>query len=132
MSRIISNKIQCNNCKDIIVSRSRHEYVSCHCGECAVDGGTSYLRRSFKTKDSYTELSLNDDVDFEIVRNTMTRGGRGKDGRQPLKYVLLKDMSNEWLKNTIQYNIDNGMNESNKYYILELEYRKNNDIYIED
>ena len=57
MKRIIRNAIQCNNCGDIIESTYRHEYVECKCGSCAVDGGHDYLRRCFKDKGCYTDLS---------------------------------------------------------------------------
>ena len=56
--KIIKNAIRCNLCGDEIESTDRHDYVPCSCGACAVDGGYSYLRRSFKEKDCYTELSV--------------------------------------------------------------------------
>ena len=58
MRKIVKNAIQCNLCGDIIESTYRHEYVECKCGACAVDGGHDYLRRSFKDKDCYTDLSV--------------------------------------------------------------------------
>ncbi len=54
---IIKNVIQCKLCGDIIESTNRHKYVTCKCGACAVDGGHDYLRRSFKDKDCYIDLS---------------------------------------------------------------------------
>lgn len=57
MSRIIRNAIRCNICGDVIESTYRHDYVICRCGACAVDGGHDYLRRSFKEKGCYTDLS---------------------------------------------------------------------------
>lgn len=57
MRKIIRNAIQCKLCGDIIEFTYRHEYVQCKCGTCAVDGGHDYLRRSFKDKDCYIELS---------------------------------------------------------------------------
>lgn len=57
MNRIIRNAVRCNICGDIIESNYRHDYVTCSCGACAVDGGHDYLRRSFKEKGCYTELS---------------------------------------------------------------------------
>lgn len=56
--RIIRNAIRCNLCGDEIESTDRHDYVTCGCGACAVDGGHDYLRRSFKDKDCYIELSV--------------------------------------------------------------------------
>ena len=37
-------KIRCLACKDIIVSRSVHDFRTCKCGETSVDGGNTYLR----------------------------------------------------------------------------------------
>ena len=54
--KILSNKIQCNKCKDIIESTYRHEFKSCACGAVSVDGGIDYLRRIGNEWD-YTELS---------------------------------------------------------------------------
>ena len=57
MRKIIKNAIQCKLCGEIIESTDRHQYVTCKCGACAVDGGHDYLRRSFKDKGCYIELS---------------------------------------------------------------------------
>ena len=38
MKKIIKNAIQCKLCGDIIESTYRHQYISCKCGACAVDG----------------------------------------------------------------------------------------------
>lgn len=56
--KIIRNAIRCNICGDEIESKYRQDYVRCSCGACAVDGGHDYLRRTFKDKDSYTDLSI--------------------------------------------------------------------------
>lgn len=56
--KILKNAISCNLCGGEIESNDRHDYVTCGCGACAVDGGHDYLRRSFKDKDCYTELSV--------------------------------------------------------------------------
>ena len=56
--KISKNCIKCNYCGDIIISESRHDFKACRCGLVAVDGGTDYLRRSFKNStDDYTDLS---------------------------------------------------------------------------
>ena len=55
---IIKNAIRCNICGDEIESKHRHDYVECSCGACAVDGGHDYLRRCFKEKDCYTDISI--------------------------------------------------------------------------
>ena len=58
MEKIIKNAIQCKLCGEIIESTDRHDYVECKCGACAVDGGHSYLRRSYKERNCYIELSI--------------------------------------------------------------------------
>ena len=42
---IISNKIKCKKCGDIIESKSTNDYKRCSCGAVAVDGGKDYLKR---------------------------------------------------------------------------------------
>lgn len=55
---ILHNRIQCNHCGEVIESRYRHDFVSCRCGTCCVDGGTDYLRRGFLySRADFTELS---------------------------------------------------------------------------
>lgn len=36
--------IQCPSCKVIIYSRARHDFHSCSCGSCSIDGGFDYVR----------------------------------------------------------------------------------------
>ena len=57
MKKIIKNASQCKICGDIIESTSRHEFVTCSCKACAVDGGHEYLRRLSQTENDYIELS---------------------------------------------------------------------------
>ncbi|CDE17447.1 uncharacterized protein BN797_01400 [Eubacterium sp. CAG:841] len=38
------------------------DYVTCKFGACAVDGGHDYLRRSFRDKDCYIDLSVTEAV----------------------------------------------------------------------
>lgn len=42
---IVSNKIKCKSCGDIIESKYRHDFVMCKCGKVGVDGGKDYLKR---------------------------------------------------------------------------------------
>lgn len=60
MNKIISNKIKCKKCGDIIESKHRHDFRWCSCKNCAVDGGLDYMKRCFKGKspeECYEELS---------------------------------------------------------------------------
>lgn len=63
MRKIIKNSIKCNLCGDIIESKFRHHYVECSCGACFVDGGQAYQRIGYKENDSYTNLSLYEEVE---------------------------------------------------------------------
>ncbi len=42
---IVQNAVICNKCDDFIVSKHRHDFVTCKCGAISVDGGQAYLRR---------------------------------------------------------------------------------------
>jgi predicted phosphodiesterase len=56
MERIITNKIRCKKCGDIIESKTRHDFRTCSCGAVAVDGGCDYLKRTGNYED-WEELS---------------------------------------------------------------------------
>lgn len=67
MQKILRNIIKCNLCGDIIESTYRHDFVTCKCGCCSVDGGTDYLRRSFtNSKEDFTDLSTFGDIEKSI------------------------------------------------------------------
>ena len=53
---IISNKIKCKKCGDIIDSKSTNDYKKCSCGAVTVDGGKDYLKRIGNDED-HEELS---------------------------------------------------------------------------
>ncbi len=59
MEKIISNKIQCKHCGEIIESKHIHEFVTCKCETCSVDGGHYHLSRSYKNspEEDFVELS---------------------------------------------------------------------------
>ena len=59
MCKIIRNAVQCKHCGEIIESKHRHDYVTCSCGCCSVDGGLDYLKRGFRNSidEDYIELS---------------------------------------------------------------------------
>lgn len=56
---IVRNAIQCKHCGDIIESCYTHDFQTCSCGACSVDGGHDYLRRCYKTfpEEDYIDLS---------------------------------------------------------------------------
>jgi len=56
MERVITNKIKCKKCGDVIESTHVHDFKWCSCGAVAVDGGREYLRR-VGNKEDWEELS---------------------------------------------------------------------------
>ncbi len=48
---VVSNSLTCLVCGDTIYSATRHDYKTCSCGSCMVDGGTDYLRMGYKDID---------------------------------------------------------------------------------
>ena len=53
---IISNKVKCKNCGEIIESETINDFKRCSCGKIAIDGGKEYLKRIGNEQD-YIELS---------------------------------------------------------------------------
>ena len=54
---IISNKIKCTKCGNIIESKSTNDYKRCSCGTVAIDGGKDYLKR-ISNEEDYEEMSI--------------------------------------------------------------------------
>ena len=133
--RLILSRIQTPD-GTILTSYHRHDYVThidANGEEYILDGGNDYQRTSVN-KEPYKDLSVWSDAPYEVIRRSLYRGGRGKDGLQPLKWVPLSEMSDEWIKNRISYNDERGMGKSyiNYMYCKELRYRQRMSIKIED
>ena len=62
MTKIIK---KCKLCGEVIESKHVHDFVQCKCGACAVDGGHDYLRRRFRDKDCYIDLSESIEISEE-------------------------------------------------------------------
>jgi hypothetical protein len=119
----------------MLQSHHRHDfktYIDQNGSEYMVDGGLEYLRRNDIPEAPYIERSLYSDDSYELIRKYHSRGGRGKDGKQPLTWVPLCEMSDDWLKNCIEYNLERNLEDaiSTILYQKELDYRKNNYLYI--
>lgn len=154
--KIILNRIETPD-GTILVSHFTHDYrtyTDKNGLEYMVDGGREYLRRSvhktelvfikkiwiwlkglfgFKYVDplAYTEMSVYDDDSFEVIRESLSWGTYGRDGKQPLKFKKLSDMSDTHIEAIIETQYQMGTN-LKKFMELELEYRKIVDILIED
>lgn len=57
MYKIITNKIRCKKCGDVLESKSVHDFKWCSCRAVAVDGGKEYLKRCAKDLDDIEDLS---------------------------------------------------------------------------
>ena len=130
MRKIILNQARCKLCNDTITSYYNWDYQVCKCGAIAIDGGT--VNPGWKKGiDNIEDLSVYDDADFETIRVSLYRGNIGKYGDQPLIYVPLCNMSNEWIENLLQYNIDRDVYDRwSVFGQAELIYREEKGIFI--
>ncbi len=101
LRKIIQNKIQCNYCKEILISHYRHDFKMCKCGKVGIDGGTFYLRR---VGVGYTENSVIDDGKFETQRE-VCEWGKNYDKRGRLlkktKWIKIKDLDTDHIYNIL-------------------------------
>ena len=102
--QIILNRVQCRECGEVLTSYNRHDYKTCGCtNETMVDGGTDYQRYgglNLDLVDTSSTIYLSDD--HAMNRSAAHWGNRGKDGRSPLSYKSIADMSNTHIDNIIK------------------------------
>lgn len=146
MERIlIANRIQTPD-GTILHSKHRHDFV-CHIDKVngeryCVDGGNYYQKISFE-KNPPIDCSIYSTDDFEEVRKVFLRGMYGKNGNEPLHYISLCEMSEEWIFNVIKclqeiephvtdYDSITNQEVFLELYHKELDYRYDRQILIED
>lgn len=61
--KIIRNSAICLSCNTEIESKHVHDYVSCECGNIAVDGGKHYLKRAATDLSLIKDTSITEDLD---------------------------------------------------------------------
>jgi hypothetical protein len=123
--QIVVNMITCLECGKELVSHNRHDYRTCLCfNEAMIDGGDDYCRYGAKDMSKIKKTTLYEDDDFELIRKYHSRGGRGIDGREPLKYVALCDMNDEWLQAVLDYYPEGSNNYHLRLIKKEINYRK--------
>lgn len=91
-----------------LVSANRHDFKQ-HTFKngktVAVDGGTEYVRRCYTDKSDYgtdwMEWCVDDTEPLYAIKEKLLWGSHGKSGKEPLKYVLLKNCESEHLENII-------------------------------
>jgi hypothetical protein len=102
--QIILNRVQCRECGEVLTSYHRHDYKTCGCeNETMVDGGNEYQRYGgvdLDLVDTSSTIYLSDD--HEMNRSAAHWGNRGKDGKSPLSYKSVSQMSDNHLNNIIR------------------------------
>ena len=133
---LIANKAQCKECGVLLHSKHRHDFVGCVCPQQTrlyIDGGNDYVRCTGAIYNRIDKCVRSDSPHFEI-RQSLKRGGYGRDGKQPYTETLLSEMSDEYLDNLIKY-IEEYEGFDNKYYsvyLYEKDYRRWHNISIKD
>lgn len=122
MKELICNKAKCTKCGDVIISHSRHDCVTCSCRSISTVGGNSYLHRS--GLEFLVDQSVYADDDWEIVQQNLYRGSRGKNGDQPLTWVSLADMDDDYLLALLDYMENNDQTRSVYYGLYAKAYRE--------
>lgn len=132
--RILLNRIKTPD-GTILTSYHRHDFVmhrDANGNNYGVDGGTEYLKRTYTVPDfEDLSVSIDEDVDlngpeFELIRESIHWGSRGKDGDQPLSWIKLKEMTDEHLDALL--NVYKGPVDPfyKKCFAREIEYRISN------
>ena len=94
-----------------------------------IDGGSEPFGRRGGV---YTEMSVYSNDPFEVIRRFLCRGGRGVNSDQHLTWTPLFRINDNWLESLIEYCKEKQpSNKFLEYYIKELEYRKENNIFVE-
>lgn len=124
MAHLVYNATKCLQCDKTIVSYYTHDYQECGCPNRAmVDGGLDYGRYGALDMNKIERIEVYDDEPFEKVRKYAYRGGRGKDGTEPLTFTPICEMNDEWLQAVLDYG---GAEWHLNLIRKEIEYRKNN------
>ena len=112
----------------IIESKFRHDYVT-HDDKNGdtymVDGGHDYLRRSVNEIPARDLSEASIDDDHEHNRQHLKWGTYGKNGKQPLTWITLKDMYLEHI-NAILNGKQTINQEMRDFFEKEIEYREEN------
>ena len=118
----------------ILQSKSLHDfvkYVDADGNMYGVDGGIAYCRLVGNT-DKLADMCLYEGDAHEEVRKYFYWGTYGKDGTQPKKYVTLKEMTNEHIEAVLDTQKQIYGTQVERLFEAELDYREQNNIFIED
>ena len=96
---IVLNAVGCRKCKSTAISRSRHEFVSCNCGDISADGGLEYIRRIGDIKNMISlNVTASPDV-REHIAMVMSESTVIKDERAKNHLALLEKIRDFQLEN---------------------------------
>lgn len=92
--------------------------------EYMLDGGTSYVRSSANGDEVY--LTLYSDAPHKEIREVLSWGTYGKQGREPILFIKLKDLTRDHIKAILE-NCNGIAPWRRKTFEDELEYRNEQD-----
>lgn len=105
MKHLVYNAVRCKACKKKLISTHTHDYKVCGCPqETMVDGGLSYERYGGLDLNMVESLHVYDDAPITTIRRLFRWGTRGKEGKTKLKFVKLKDITDDHLLALLEYN----------------------------
>lgn len=100
MEKLVANRIRTPD-GTVLESMHRHDYVTYvdkNGKEYMVDGGLNYCRRNIHDDAPYTELSVYATDPHEVIREAFKWGTRGIDGKSPVTWVVLKDLTTDHIQ----------------------------------
>lgn len=102
--QIVYNAVTCLVCHKTIESRHRHDYHVCGCkNQAMVDGGHDYTRYGAEDMSKLLKHTYYLTDPHEELREEVTWGTYGKEGKDPLRHVKIKDMSDAHVQAVIVY-----------------------------
>lgn len=131
--QIIANQVRTPD-GTLLRSNSRNdfqEHVDANGEYYFVDGGRDYLRRSINTIPA-DDCTVTLESPWQDIRENFRWGSYGKGGNQPLKWLVLKDMTSDHIEAILetQKHIPEWMREM--IFKRELQYRSHNDLHIRE
>lgn len=127
---LVYSAIKCISCNTTLVSYHRRDFKQCECSnKTFIDGGLSNPRYGAESMANTHIAQIYSDDLFDGVRKYATRGSKGKDGKDPLTWIPLCQMTNSHLENVILYG---GAAWHLELISKELQYRREHNIVIEE
>lgn len=100
--KILVNEIQCPECLGRVKSRHVHDFRYCQCEKSFVDGGREYVRCGGNLDQPPIQLTIYDDGTHKTRREHLEWGSCGKSGKEPLRYIKIKDLTDDHMDNIIK------------------------------